>query len=178
MQAVHIVVASKNPVKAAAIEGAWQLLFPDQPCRIEMVGAASGVSDQPMSDEETRRGARNRVADAREAVPSADVWAGLEGGIAETDSGMHAFAWIVCVTATLEGESRTATFPLPEELAKLIRDGVELGHADDIVFGRDNSKQKEGAVGILTDGLIDRRLLYQHAAVMALIPMKNGALFQ
>jgi inosine/xanthosine triphosphatase len=33
---------------------------------------------------------------------------------------------------------------LPEPVSKLIRTGTELGHADDIVFGKKNSKQGSG----------------------------------
>lgn len=179
---LRIIVASKNPVKSDAIRGAFEQLFPNHPYEIVVVAAASGVGDQPMSDDETRRGAHNRVAAARRANPDADLWAGLEGGIADENAdvgagGMHAFAWIVVYSNNTRGEARTATFPLPEAVATLIRNGMELGHADDAVFGRENSKQKEGAIGILTGGLIDRKTLYQHAAIMALIPLKNEALF-
>ena len=41
----------------------------------------------------------------------------------------------------LAGKSRTATFFLPEEVAELVRQGQELGSADDIVFNVSNSKQ-------------------------------------
>jgi len=185
-QKTKIVVASKNPVKADAIRGAFERLFPNQPMEIEMVSAPSGVSDQPMSDEETRRGAENRVAAVKAACPDAGWWAGLEGGISDradgADSpdgrnGMAAFAWIVVHSRTHSGAARTATFPLPPAVAELIRGGIELGEADDRVFGRENSKQKEGAIGILTGGLIDRKALYEHAAIMAMIPLKNAALF-
>jgi len=59
----------------------------------------------------------------------------------------------------------------------LIRQGKELGEADDIVFGRSNSKQENGAVGLLTDNAIDRAQLYEHAMILALIPFKNEALY-
>lgn len=176
----RIVVASKNPVKAAAISGAFEQLFPDQPFEIELIAAASGVSDQPMSDAETRTGAENRVAAARLAQPDADLWAGLEGGVEfdSTDEAvLNAFAWIIVDSRDSRGAARTATFPLPPAVAELIRNGVELGDADDQIFGRANSKQEEGAIGILTGGLIDRRALYEHAALMAMIPLRNRQLF-
>jgi non-canonical (house-cleaning) NTP pyrophosphatase len=68
------------------------------------------------------------------------------------------------------GLAKTATFLLPSSLAKLIEDGMELGHADDKVFGRVNSKQGSGTVGVLTNGLIDRSAYYEHALVLALVP--------
>ena len=45
-----------------------------------------------------------------------------------------------------------------------------------IVFGRDNSKQANGAIGLLTDDLVDREAYYTHAMIMALVPFKNRAL--
>ena len=70
-------------------------------------------------------------------------------------------------------KSRTATFILPNEVAQLVRQGVELGHADDIVFNRDNSKQANGSVGILTANALTRTTYYEQAVMLALIPFKN-----
>jgi non-canonical (house-cleaning) NTP pyrophosphatase len=62
-------------------------------------------------------------------------------------------------------------------VADLVRHGMELGHADDQVFGRNNSKQMNGAVGILTANAIDREELYAHAVMLALIPFLNPTLY-
>ena len=75
------------------------------------------------------------------------------------------------------GKARTGTFFLPEKVCQLIKDGKELGEADDIVFGRKNSKQKDGTVGALTKGLIDRTAFYEHAVILALIPYINPDLY-
>ena len=173
----QIVVASENPVKSGAILGAFDKLFPDTQTDVVRTSVASGVSDQPMTDEETKRGAVNRLRAARDQFPDADLWAGVEGGIDRDEMGMFAFAWIVVATKERQTAVRTATFPLPPRVTELIDQGVELGHANDQVFNRDNSKQKEGAIGTLTGGLIDRRALYEHAAIMALSPLKNPDLF-
>ena len=90
---------------------------------------------------------------------------------------MAAFAWIVVRSKEMMGKGRTGTFFLPHAVAELIRQGKELGEADDIVFGRSNSKQENGAVGLLTDNAIDRVQLYEHAVILALIPFKNEALY-
>jgi hypothetical protein len=68
------------------------------------------------------------------------------------------------------GLAKTGTFLLPSSLAALINEGLELGHADDKVFGRVNSKQGSGTVGVLTNGLIDRAAYYEHALILALVP--------
>jgi non-canonical (house-cleaning) NTP pyrophosphatase len=52
-----------------------------------------------------------------------------------------------------------------------------LGHADDRVFGRENSEQTNGAVGLLTKDLIDRTAYYEHAVVLALVPFVNPGLY-
>ena len=58
-----------------------------------------------------------------------------------------------------------------------MKDGVELGVANDQVFQEDNSKEAGGAVGSLTRGIISRQALYEHAMVLALIPFLQPPLF-
>ena len=137
----------------------------------------SGVKDQPMTDRETYLGAKNRVKFLRENYPDGDFWIGIEGGIEEINGSMHAFAWMIVSNPVFTGEARTATFQLPEKISELIGQGMELGHADDRVFHRSNSKHKDGAVGILSRGLIDRKHYYLHALVLALIPFINRDMY-
>src|ERR1043165_1763423 len=169
MGMMRVVVASTNPVKIRAAEGGFGKMFAGQAFKFEGIAAESGVGHQPMSDEETLRGARNRAAHARELRDDADYWIGLEGGVYEREGTLEAFAWIVVLSRTMRGEARTATFELPPKVAELVHQGVELGHADDQVFGRTNSKQTNGAVGLLMRDLITRATYYEHAVVLALI---------
>jgi non-canonical (house-cleaning) NTP pyrophosphatase len=74
------------------------------------------------------------------------------------------------------GCGKTSFFQLPKKIQNLVENGVELGEADDEVFGRKNSKHKDGAVGILTGGLVDRTSYYKEAVVMSLIPFINNEL--
>jgi inosine/xanthosine triphosphatase len=138
----------------------------------------SGVAVQPITDLETLTGARNRATSARETHPQADFWAGVEGGVEDGPDGMMVFAWIVVLGREMAGEARTGAFLLPPKIAELVREGKELGEADDLVFGRTNSKQQDGAVGILTGGLIDRAGYYEQAVVLALIPFMNQGLYK
>ncbi len=171
-----IVVASANPVKiAAALEG-FQRMFPHEQFTAHGVSVPSGVSDQPMTDAETLQGALNRVAAAHAQMPQADYWIGLEGGVEDRAGELECFAWMVVSDGARTGKSRTATFYLPEEAARLVRGGMELGHADDVVFGRSNSKQQNGSVGLLTADAVDRTAYYVQAVILALIPFKNPSL--
>lgn len=81
----------------------------------------SGVAEQPLSDEETRRGARQRVLAARLVVPEADYWVGLEGGLERIDGAWMGSAWMVVVNrAGGEGMARTPTLPLPPAVQALL----------------------------------------------------------
>ena len=172
-----ILIASKNPVKIECTRTAFKQVFPDRDFEFEGYSVSSDVSDQPMTDEETYLGAYNRAGNLKAKYPEADFWVGIEGGIEDHNHFMNAFAWMVIMDKHKLGEARTATFPLPERIRELIGQGMELGHADDRVFQRKNSKQKDGAVGILTHGLIDRARYYEHALILALIPFLNKDLF-
>ncbi len=172
-----IIVASKNPVKIQATLLGFQRMFPDEPIEIRGISVPSGVSHQPMSDNETFQGAATRAHQAATMNPQADFWVGIEGGIQPIDEEISAFAWVYICSKNKIGKGRTSTFFLPEKIAQLIRQGYELGDADDLVFGRQNSKQENGAVGILTGDVIDRIALYEQAVIMALIPFKNPNLY-
>lgn len=186
-----IIIASKNPVKIQAAREGFARMFPEETFQVQGVSVPSGVSDQPFTDQETLRGALNRAANARRLCPQADYWAGIEGGIedstvnGEMTAGMTAFAWTVILGAedgagaegTRVGKGRTGAFFLPPRVAELVRAGKELGEADDIVFGRTNSKQENGAVGLLTGDVIDRAGFYVPAVILALIPFKNKELY-
>ncbi|NND45924.1 MAG: DUF84 family protein, partial [Xanthomonadales bacterium] len=142
---MQVVVASHNPVKIAAVRAAFAMQFADQGIEIDAVSVPSGVSDQPMSDAETRQGARNRVANARQCKPGADFWVGLEGGLEELGGQLMASAWMAVGDRSGRiSEARTPTLPLPPEVQALVRDGLELGEANDRVFATVNSKQGGG----------------------------------
>lgn len=168
-------VASKNPVKADAVLRGFLSFYPD--VKVEKVEVDSGVSDQPSTDEETWTGALTRAKNAKKNINNADFWVGIEGGIENSSDGLIAFAWIVILSEDKTGQARTATFQLPAKVAQLISEGYELGHANDIVFGQTNSKQKHGAVGLLTQNKVDRTGLYHQAVQLALVPFVNPGLF-
>ncbi len=172
-----IIVASKNPVKSSAVLNAFRRVFPQEHFTIEGVNIPSNVSDQPMDDHETLQGARNRAEAARQIVPDADYWAGLEGGVDQVEGTWVAYAWIVVLSGASGGQARTGIFSLPAKVARLIQEGMELGEADDIVFGTNNSKHAGGAVGLLTADALTRTELYAEGVILALIPIKNHQLY-
>ena len=173
---MKIVGASKNPVKMDAVKEGLSSFITEEFELID-VSVESGVSDQPMSDAETLSGALNRVQEAINQYPDRDYYVGLEGGVEQHGTGLMAFAWMVISNGETAGKARTASFFLPPEVAKLVHDGMELGHADDIVFKKNNSKQQNGAIGLLTNDAITRKSLYLPAVQMAFIPFLNPELY-
>jgi len=172
-----VIIASKNPVKINSAKIAFQKNFPNKNFDFEGINIESGVSNQPMNDKETLLGARNRANKAKEEIKNAHYWIGIEGGIEEKEKETQAFAWIVIKTQKKEGKAKTQTFFLPKKVTELIKQGKELGHANDIIFKDQNSKQKNGAVGILTKNIITRTTFYSDAITLALIPFKNTELY-
>jgi inosine/xanthosine triphosphatase len=172
-----VVIASKNPVKIQAIKNGFEQMFPDQEFEFIGLSVDSGVSDQPMSSDETFTGAKNRADNASIQDPVADFHIGIEGGIEQSDGEMAAFAWVVIKSNGTYGKSKTGTFYLPKQVVELVNQGKELGEADDIVFDRTNSKQKSGAVGILTGNVIDRTAYYTQAVILSLILFRNEDLY-
>jgi inosine/xanthosine triphosphatase len=169
-----IVVASQNPVKVEATRRGFEKMFPGTVFHLHTVAALSGVRQQPLSDTETLQGALNRTQHAAHLMPQANYWVGIEGGVEERQGTMEAFAWIVVYTPNLVGRSRTGTFHVPAGVATLLRQGCELGPAVEELYGRSQVKHTTGAVGVLTDGVIDRVQLYEHAVVLALVPFKHA----
>ena len=171
-----IAVGSHNPVKVQAVQaGASMMLGDVEAISIEV---NSGVSAQPMGDEEMIAGAMQRAKAALAAMPNAAYGVGLEGGCSELREGMFAGAWCVAVNrAGVIGLASTGLFELPPRVAELVRGGMELGHADDLVYSRSNSKQNEGSIGLLTHGKFVRAQFYTPAVMMAFIKFVNEAMF-
>ena len=182
---LRVSVGSKNPVKLNAVLAGFQMAFPDDVVVVDGHDVPSGVAAQPFGDEETKRGAVNRARAALDADESADFGVGLEGGCGDVEgpggaAGVDCFAYMAVLRRRdgRWGVARTSTFPLPPRLVRLLRGTepgqpkMELGDADDLVFGDVNSKQKGGTIAKLTKGAIDRTEYYLHAMHCALCPFR------
>jgi len=175
---MKVIVASKNPVKINSIKIGFDQVFANAEFEYLGLSVASDISDQPLTVDETYLGAQNRIQNAIKESPGADFYCGIEGGLEFYDNNYYAFAWIIIQNSEgLTGKARTASFVLPPKVSELIKQGYELGEADDIVFGYSNSKQKQGAVGILTNNLTNRTKYYTEAVILALIPFINKELY-
>ncbi|MDD1784096.1 inosine/xanthosine triphosphatase [Enterovibrio sp. ZSDZ35] len=167
-----VIVTSLNPAKISAVEAAFHEVFPDNDMTFEGISVSSDVADQPMTNEETLAGARNRIRNAKKVVDG-NFYVGVEAGI----DGCYTFAWMVVESAERVGESRSASVPLPPQALDALKTGKELGDVMDDMFNEQNVKQKGGAIGMLTGHLLTRSSVYHQALILALIPFINPTLF-
>ena len=143
MEVIKVLVGSKNPVKIQCTIQAFQKVFPKYKIDIQGLSVPSGVSDQPMTDLETLDGAQNRAQELASSPTKADYYVGIEGGLETINNEMEAFAWIY-VIGKHNSKARTATFQLPKKIQELIKQGIELGIADDMVFKREIQNKATG----------------------------------
>jgi inosine/xanthosine triphosphatase len=172
-----VIIASSNPAKIEAVREGFSKVFPNEEFEYEGIAVPSNVSDQPMGNTETLTGAINRADNAKTAAPKADYWVGLEGGVEDNEHGLRSIVWICVKSNDQEGFAQPGSFYLPPKVAELVKGGMELGLADDIVFKTKNSKHNEGAVGHLTHNLYSRAQYYAIGVELALVPFINPDLY-
>lgn len=163
-----VIVGSTNPVKINSVGEAFSMVFPKISWEVTGVDVASGVSNQPNSNEESIHGARNRAKHAL-MKGKADFSVGLEGGLENISGLWFTRAWIVVQSKIGdEGIGSTISMYVPSEVMRLIEKGVELGHANDKVFGMKNSKHAGGHFGLMTNNIITREKAYTDGIISAL----------
>lgn len=174
----RVAVGSTNPVKINAVQAGFQKVWPKEThFQFLSVAAASGVSDQPMSDLESIRGATNR-ARAALAHFQADYGVGLEGGLQQIGSLWFDCGWIVVVDKRgVEGIGSTARIITPPNMVAMIQKGMELGSVIDHFFGTTNAKQGDGHFGLMTNNAITRTSGYTDGVIMALTRFLHPELF-
>ncbi|MBY5981598.1 inosine/xanthosine triphosphatase [Ferrimonas balearica] len=177
MSQAVVAVASHNPVKIRAAEQALAHSFADRPWQSRAHAVPSGVAEQPMNDEETRQGALNRLAALRQADPEADYYVAFEGGYDRLDGVPCTFAYVAVSDGHRTRVGRSAPLPLPPVIATRLEAGEELGPVMDDLFQQHNIKQRGGAIGILTGGLMDRASLYQDTLILQLAPFRFPELY-
>ena len=172
---MKIAVGSTNPVKVTAVRTTITRVWPE--AEITAVSVPTGVSEMPMTDAETIAGARNRAIAACDQI-NADFGIGLEGGVHPNGTGLYLHGWVVAVDKNgREGVGGAARLPLPQHIANRVLAGEELGPVMDDILNEHNIRQKGGAVGALTNGLVLRSETFALAVAYALAPFVSPSLY-
>lgn len=176
---MKVLVGSLNPVKIEAVRDVFVAHFGQ--VDVDSYEVASGVPAMPAGDD-TFIGAENRVRSLlalnREWGLGAAYCVGLEGGMAEWHGRWLSFG-VLCIgdAAGRLGFGVSPMYELPPGITEELVAGEELGTVIDRLSGQHNSKQRGGAIGYLTQGRVDRRLLYAQGLEMALVPFLNPEMY-
>jgi len=166
-----------NPVKIAAAAAGFTAVWPGKDWHCEGCLVPSGVCEQPMSNTESIRGARNRALRALRAL-QVDFGVGIESGLEEIDGIWFSTGWVLIIdTDGSEAVSSSMLRPVPLPSMALVRQGLELGSANDVVFGKTNSKQANGLIGLLTNDILTREGVFRDAVISALARFLHPELF-
>ncbi len=178
---MKILVGSTNPVKINSVREAFSKYYSD----IEVKGLKvnSGMPSQPIG-EETFIGAENRAKECKkindEKNLNFDFFVGIEGGIENKHNRWFCYG-VVCIIDKngKKGFGTSLWYPLPEEVMnKILNEKIGLGSAMDELEHSKNIKQKNGAVGILTNNKITRTDINVQGIIGAMIPfIKKDLLF-
>jgi inosine/xanthosine triphosphatase len=163
--AIRIAVGTTNRVKIEAVRAVMEKIFGS--VIVIPVEVESGVPPQPM-ELETRTGAVNR---AKAALGDNDLSVGIEAGIFPTEDGFYDFQY--CAVLDREGKLTIGIGPgfrYPDEVAALVSDGLTVGEAMHKLYGDPEIGKKQGAVGLLSAGLLDRKTLTEQSVIAAMIP--------
>ena len=171
-----IAVGSKNPPKLKAVKKIFAKYF----SYLTAIGVevSSGVSDQPLTEDEIYKGALNRAKAALGKVKEATYGIGIEGGIITHAHGMYEKAAVVVIDK--KGNVGLAFSPglfLPNKVTQHIKKGKNLTQAIDSVFGTKDIGRGIGAYGIFTKGVVTRTSGMEHAIAFALSRFLHKSLF-
>ena len=177
---MRVAVGSTNPVKVEGVRRAFRLLG----CvEVLPVHVETSVGPQPITLRDTIRGAVERAVKALSSIREADYSVGVEAGLFQLPPTLTGYLEVqVAAIADLEkgvtlGFSPGFEFPL--RVVEAVTGGkvVEAEEAMEELSGIRGIGEREGAIGFLTRGYIDRTKLSELAVVAALIPRLNPSLY-
>ncbi len=172
---MRVIVASENPVKIDAVKETFSKFYND--VEVQGIKVDSGVPAQPIN-EDTFTGAKNRAHKLFDENFDADYFVGIEGGVSKYYNNWFAFGCMYILDK--EGKSAFGTSPhfeLPGKVINELLKGKELGSLIDDLTNEKNTKQNSGAIGYLTDGILDRKNLYISGLITALVPFLNKKMY-
>jgi inosine/xanthosine triphosphatase len=166
-------VGSHNPVKVAAVREVLQRFHPQ--IAVNAVAVHSMVGEQPWG-KEAEQGAEAR---ALESLGKGDLGIGIEAGVLEREDGLYDVQHCVIIDGTgWTTKGHGMGFRYPPAIADLVRKGMSVGDACAQLFEEGDQGSGKGAIGILTNGALDRMALTEQAVLAAMVPRIRMELYR
>ncbi len=174
-----IAVGSENPVKVDAVRRVMKKLVG----RVKVVSVKVDpmIPRQPIDVEQTLKGAINRATAALRQT-EATLGVGIEAGLIRVPATRTGYMDVqYCAIIDKEewltiGCGPGFEYP-PSVIRSVLEKGIEVGEVMSRIAGIENIGRKQGAIGYLTHGIMDRRRLTEIAVIMAMIPRINRELY-
>lgn len=90
---MKIVVCSKNKAKNNSVNNVMKKFFENY--ELISLNTESNVSETPINDEEGLQGCKNRIKDAKNQIPDADLYIAMEGIITKTYDETFLCGWTI-----------------------------------------------------------------------------------
>ena len=181
---INVLITSKNPVKIRATKDSFSSFYTNASySTFEVKGCDltdGNLTSQPIGEYETSEASRMRVKCARILKPNFNYYVGIEGGIVlKSDKIARIIVYTTIGNHDYIETVRGCEIPLPIDWYNVLAEnkGIELGDIVTKISGIDNIKQKQGAVGFLTNNVLKRVDILKHSVLMALIPFLKESFF-
>lgn len=173
LRPIRVMVGSDNPVKVEAVCNVMSKVFPS--LEVGCMAVATSIAEQPFG-EQTRQGAVER---AKASLGKADFGVGLEAGVFELADGLYDVQYCAVVDKRgLITIGHGSGFRYPPEVARRVREGKSVGRVFEELYGEEDVGRREGAIGLLTKGLLDRTSLSEQAVLAAMVPRIRQELYR
>jgi inosine/xanthosine triphosphatase len=167
---VVVAVGTNNDIKTRAVKTVFQKIYSD--IKIIKSPVSTGVPDQPWGDD-TIKGAITRAAAAFKVVEDAHFGIGIEAGLFEEKMTGHCFDVQYCAVVDRGGRITTGHGPgfyYPPQVMEELKKGKTVGEVMAKLTDIKDIGHKQGAIGYLSNNLMDRSGLTEPAVLMAMVP--------
>lgn len=165
-------VGSANPVKVEAVRHIFSRYFTE--LEVEGFVTRTSVPDEPWEDD-VKRGAKER---AWQVMQNADIGVGIEAGLFRREDGIYDVQY--CAILDKMGRYTFGTGPgfrYPPMIEADLKKGSTVGEVFAEKIMDHNPGQNEGAIGYLTNGVMNRQELTESAVLAAMVPRINKELY-
>lgn len=170
-------IGSENPVKIKAVKNAFGKYF--KKVEVKGIKTESEVRQQPLNLLEILNGAKTR---AKKNFQNCDYSIGIESGIMSfpCDSGFMEITVAVIFDGKKFFSGTSPLFEYPDRAVKMLLQGRhDINSAFAELFGKDaDMGRKQGAVGELTRGKVNRAQFTELAVLMALMKIVSKEFFE